>query len=464
MRLLKFTIFSFGIITIVNAQPEKQITQKQIDNWAKQVKESPDSRAKINAISNTNVKSLALNREQLGKLDFYFKYKADVTGITDQKKSGRCWMFTGLNIFRPQIIKKLDVENFEFSTNYLFFYDMLEKSNLAFEIAIETANKPLDDRTVEWLLKNPISDGGVWTSLVNLIDKYGAIPKEVMPETFHSENTSTLNKVLSYKIREYILEIRQMYQHKQSIDKIRERKNVMLGTIYKILTYHLGIPPTEFTWRYKTKDGKISSFEKYTPLSFVKENLPDFDSKEYVQLMNDPSRPYYKTYEIEYDRNVVEGVNWVYLNLPIDKIKEIALNSLKAKEVMYFSCDVSKQLNIDKGVLSLNNYDYSSLYGIPFDMNKKSRIQTFESGSTHAMALVGVDTDEHERPTKWLVENSWGASSGFKGYIVITDDWFNEYMFRLAVKKKYIDAKTLELLSQPPVKLPPWDPMFLQDQ
>ncbi len=464
MRLFIFTLLSLGIINFLTAQQEKQISQKQIDNWAKQVKESPESQAKINAISNTDVKSLALNREQLGKLDFYFKYKAEVSGITDQKKSGRCWMFTGLNLLRPKVIKKLNLSSFEFSTNYLFFYDMLEKSNLALEIAIETAAKPLDDKTVDWLLKNPIGDGGVWTSLVNLIDKYGAVPKEVMPETFHSDNTSALNNVLSYKIREYILEIRKMNEQKQSVDKIRERKNAMLADLYRILTYHLGTPPTEFTWRYKTKDDKISESKKYTPVSFVKENLPDFDTKQYVQLMNDPSRAFYKTYEIEYDRNVVEGVNWVYLNLPIDDIKAIALKSIKTNEVMYFSCDVGKQLNMDKGVLSLKNYDYATLYGIPFEMDKKARIQTFESGSTHGMALVGVDTDDQDKPTKWLVENSWGASSGFNGYLVITDEWFNEYMFRLAVKKDYVDAKTLELLKQTPVKLPPWDPMFLQDQ
>ncbi len=453
------------ITSIAFSQIERQITLGQIDEWEKQLKTAPDSKAKINAISNNDLKSLSLNREQLANLDFYFKYKAEVVGITDQKKSGRCWMFTGLNIIRHKVIKKLNVSSFEFSTNYLFFYDMLEKANLALEIAIESAAKPLDDKTVEWLLKNPIGDGGVFTSLINLIEKYGVVPKEIMPETYHSENTSQLNNILSYKIREDIIEIRNISIQKQNPQaKMRERKNEMLGEIYKILTYHLGTPPKEFVWRYKTKDDKISELKTYTPKSFLKDIVPDFDTKQYVQIMNDPSRPYFKTYEIEYDRNTIEGMNWVYLNLPIEEVKKIALKSIKANEVMYFSCDVGKQLNMDKGLLSTLNYDYSSLYGISFNMDKKSRIQTFESGSSHGMALVGVDTDNNDKPLKWLVENSWGASSGFNGYLVITDDWFNEYMFRLAVKKEFLDTKTLDLFKLSPIKLPPWDPMFQQDE
>jgi len=455
----------FGIYSsVLLAQSEKQITATDLEQWQSKVQTSPETKAKVNAISNTDLKTLTLNREQLGKLDYHFKYKAEVSGITDQKKSGRCWMFTGLNILRPKVIKKLNINNFEFSTNYLFFYDMLEKANLALEIGIETVTKPLDDKTVEWLLKNPIGDGGVWTSLVNLLDKYGVVPKEIMPETYHSENTSQLNTILSYKIREFILELRKLNAQKQSLNQLRERKKTMLFDIYKILTYHLGTPPKQFSWRYKTKDDKITDYKTYTPQSFLKEMIPDFASNQYVQLMNDPSREYFKTYEIEYDRNTVEGLNWVYINLPIEEIKQIALKSIKANEVMYFSCDVGKQLNIDKGLLSVQNYDYSSLYGISFNMDKKSRIQTFESGSSHGMALVGVDTDNNDKPTKWLVENSWGASSGFNGYLVITDQWFNEYMFRLAVKKDFVDAKILDLLKQTPIKLPPWDPMFLQDE
>lgn len=446
------------------SQRNRELTPEVIQAWEVHLKNQPQTKMLVNAISNNDLKNLSLNRDQLSNLDFHFKYKVETYGITDQKKSGRCWMFTGLNILRPKIIKKLDLTSFEFSTNYLYFYDLLEKANLALEIAIETASKPLEDKTIEWLLRSPIDDGGVWTSLVNLINKYGVVPKEVMPETYHSENTGQMRSVLSSKTRESVLRIREMHEKKQSVEKIREEKIKMLADIYKILVYHLGFPPKEFEWRYKTKDDKISDTKKYTPMSFLKEMFPEFDTKQYVQLMNDPSRPYYKTYEIEYDRNTVEGVNWVYLNLPVEEIKKFAIQSIKSNEIMYFSCDVAKQLNSEKGFSSIINYEYSNLYGIAFTMNKKERIQTFESGSSHAMALVAVDTDANERPTKWLVENSWGANSGFNGFIVMTDTWFSEYMFRLVVKKDFIDEKTLSLFQQKPIKLPPWDPMFKYDE
>ncbi len=461
---MRIIVFCSLLTVSISLFSQKEINETLLQRWQTELKKQPQTKALINAISNNELKSLTLNREQLASIDYHFKYKAETYGITDQKKSGRCWMFTGLNILRPKIIKKLNLSSFEFSTNYLFFYDMLEKANLSLERAIETAQKPLDDKLVEWHLKNPIDDGGVWTSLVNLINKYGCVPKEVMPETYHSENTSALRNILSYKIREYTLELRKMAEEKKSIETIRERKIQMLSDVYKLLVYHLGNPPKEFEWRYKTKEDKISETRTYTPVSFFKEMFPEFNTADYVQLMNDPSRPYYKTYEIEYDRNTAEGVNWVYLNLPVEEIKKFAIQSIKANEIMYFSCDVGKQLNIDKGYLSLSNYEYSALYGIPFGMDKKSRILTFESGSSHAMALVGVDTDADDKPVKWLVENSWGSSSGYNGYLVMTDEWFNEYMFRLAIKKDFVDSRTLDLFKQKPVKLPPWDPMFKSDE
>ena len=439
------------------------ISAEMLSKFEKEFKLTNENKALINAISNNDVKKLAVNRENVGKTDFYFKYKVDVSGITDQKSSGRCWMFTGLNILRPKVINKYNLTSFEFSTNYLYFYDMLEKSNLFLEGIIQYSDKPMDDKTVEWFFKNPIGDGGVWNSLTNLIEKYGLVPKEAMPETQSSESTNALQRVLSVKLREDGLELRSLVEKKTTIDQIRKRKTEMLSEIYKILVYNLGIPPKEFKWRYQSKDKTISSINTYTPKSFYKESLPDVNFSDYILLMNDPTRPYNKLYEIEYDRNVMEGKNWLYINLPSDEIKKYALESIKNNEAMYFSCDVGKQLNTDAGLLSLENYDYESMYGVKFGMNKAERIKTFESGSSHGMALMAVDVDEKETPVKWMVENSWGASSGHNGYLAITDEWFNEYMFRVVVLKKFIDPKTLEILKQTPIKLPPWDPMFQED-
>jgi bleomycin hydrolase len=423
----------------------------------------PDNKALMNAISNNKINDLAVNRNNVGKVDHHFKYKVDVTGITNQESSGRCWMFTSLNSLRPEVIKKYNLSDFRFSENYLYFWDMMEKSNLFLEAVIENSDKPMDDRKNDWLFSNPIGDGGVWNSFSNLVEKYGLVPASAMPETHHSSNTAFLRKMLKRKLREQALELRELAKTKASTEQIQAKKAEMLQAIYRILALSLGEPPTEFTYRFVDKDGKIGTTERYTPHSFYKALLPEYTPTDYVMLMNDPTRDYYQLYEIEYDRNVMEGKNWTYINLPNEKFKQFAVASIKANEGMYASCDVGKQLSKDAGTLDMNNFDYSSLYGVDFSMDKRERILSKESGSSHAMLLMAVDVDENENPTKWQFENSWGASYGHNGYLSFTDEWFNEYMFRLVIHKKFLDKTTLKVLDQKPIKLPPWDPMFLQD-
>jgi len=423
----------------------------------------PNNKALMNAISNNSVKDLAVNRMNAGKVDHYFKYKVDVTGITNQEKSGRCWMFTAMNSLRPVIIEKYNLKDFRFSENYLYFWDQLEKSNLFLEAIIENSDKAIDDRKNDWLLSNPIGDGGVWNSFANLVGKYGLVPAAAMPETHHSSNTAFLRQILKRKLREQALELRELAKNKTSGEQIQAKKKEMLQEIYRILALSLGEPPTEFTYRFVDKDDNIGETKRYTPLSFYKEILPQYNPDNYVMLMNDPTREYYKLYEIEYDRNVMEGKNWRYINLPNDQFKQFAIASIKANEGMYASCDVGKQLSKDAGTLDMNNFDYTSLYGVEFTMDKRERIISKESGSSHAMLLMAVDVDKNETATKWQFENSWGASYGHNGYLTFTDQWFNEYMFRLVINKKFLDNKTLNVLNQKPIKLPPWDPMFMQD-
>jgi len=418
-------------------------------------------KAVTNGVTNNNISDLALNRKNIGKYDHNFKYKVEVKGITDQKSSGRCWMFTSLNILRPKVIQKFNLPGFEFSTNYLYFWDILEKSNLFLEGIIETRNLPIDDRKTEWLFYNVTGDGGVWNSFTNLADKYGLVPKEVMPETNSSENTRMMIRLINRKLREDAIELRSV---KGTDDVLRKHKTDMLKDIYKLLAVNLGEPPTAFDWRYKDIEGNISESKTYTPKSFMKEVLGDINFNDFVMLMDDPSKQYYKLYEISKDRNVSEGMNWRFINLPSEEIKKYAFESIKNNEAMYFSCDVGKQLNKEEGLLDVNNYDYESLFGVKFDMNKKERILTRESGSTHGMALVGVDTDNDGKITKWLLENSWGEKTGHNGYLTMTDAWFDEYMFRLVVLKKFVDEKTLDILKTEPIILPPWDPMFCADE
>jgi len=420
----------------------------------------PATIALTNALTNNDVKKLTVNRENEGKVDSYFKYKVKIKDITNQKSSGRCWMFTSLNVFRPVVMDKLHIPTFEFSENYLYFYDILEKANLFLENTMATAARPIDDRLVDWYFKSPIDDGGVWNSFVNLVKKYGLVPKEAMPETNSSTNTSKMISAITTKLREDGIDLRNMINGGKKLTDVRKTKVEQLSEVYRMLALNLGEPPTSFRWRYQTTDDTISPLKTYTPQEFAKSVLPELNLNDYVMFMNDPTRPYYKLYEIENYRNVEEGINWKYINLPADELKSMALASVKNNEPLYGSCDVGKQLNMDNGTLDVNNYDMQSLYGVKFGMDKKTRIITHESSSSHGMAIVGVDVDSTGKTTKWQFENSWGPTAGQDGFLVFTDDWFSDYLFRLVVNQKYIPENIKKILIQKPTMLPPWDPMF----
>ena len=420
---------------------------------------TPEQKAVKNALASNSISALAINGENLLMIDTHFSHRVKTKGITNQKSSGRCWLFTGLNVLRAKMIDKYALPSFEFSQNYNSFYDLLEKSNLFLQAIIDTKDLPLEDRKVDWLLKNAIGDGGQFTGVSNLIMKYGVVPKEVMPETYQSDNTGQLGMILKWKLREYALELRGMKGN-----KTQERKEAMLTEIYRILVECLGVPPTEFEWTRYDKEGKVVSTKKYTPKSFYQEYIGEDLEHNYIMVMNDPSREYNKVYEIEYDRHVYDGENWVYLNLPIEKVKELAIASIKDNTAMYFSCDVGKFMDRKKGTLDINNMDYASLFRTQFPMDKKQRIQTFSSGSSHAMTLIAVDLDEAGKPKKWMVENSWGASSGYQGNLIMTDEWFDNYMFRVVVEKKYVSSDIMKLMEQKPIMLPSWDPMFAPEE
>lgn len=410
---------------------------------------SPADKAVRNALNAVALNTIAVNAENAAMIDTEFSDRVKTVGITDQKQSGRCWLFTGLNVLRAAAISQHDLGKFQFSQTYNFFYDQLEKANLFLQAIIDTKDLPLDDRKVDWLLSNPISDGGTWTGVANLVMKYGVVPAEVMPESFIANSTSQMATQLKTILRQDALKLREAKCPKCA----GKLKVEMLSEIYRILCLAYGEPPVEFEWKGKT----------YTPQEFYAEFVGFDLNNNYVMLMNDPSREYNKLYEIQYDRHLYDGDNWLYLNLPIDRIKEMAIASIKDNNAMYFSCDVGKFLDRKKGVADLANFDYESLLGVDFTMDKKQRIQTHASGSSHAMTLIAVDIKDG-KPVKWMVENSWGETAGYKGNIIMTDEWFDEYMFRLVVEKKYLPADLLSLLDQEPVELPAWDPMFLGEE
>jgi len=455
----KLQILLILILTVISVFGQS-LTTGELAKIKSEFKKDAYTKAMQNALSSNDITKLAWNRDNVGTTDHLFTYRVDVSGITDQKSSGRCWMFSSLNLFRPMAMKQFNVAEFEFSENYLYFYDLLEKSNLFLDNSISSANLSIDDQKVKWYLRSPVDDGGQWINFVNLAKKYGMVPKEAMGETNSSENTGWMTKLINTKLREDALELREMVATKADQKKLATRKLAMLSEIYRMLALNLGEPPTEFQWRFKTKDKKISETKSYTPLSFMAEVFGETKLDDFVMLMNDPSRPYWKHYEVENYRNTQEGENWHYVNLPNEVIKEFCIASIKNNEALYASCDVGKQLRRDVGILDVDNFDFESVYGVKFGMNKAQRIQTGDSGSSHGMALIAVDVDAQGKPMKWQFENSWGASAGEKGYLTFTDAWFNEYMFRFVVQKKYLSSKVLEIYGQKPEMLPPWDPMF----
>lgn len=410
--------------------------------------------------NNKDIKAFTVNYDAQGKVDHFFKYRVNVKGITDQKSSGRCWMFTSMNVLRPRAMKKYNVKDFDFSHSYCFFWDQFEKANLFLENVIATASKPMTDRDVEFFFKSPVADGGVWNLFYDVAEKYGVVPQCVMPETAQSNSTSQMRGVLNEYLRGCGWKLREMIAGGAKEKDVRKQKVEDLKGVYRVLALCMGEPPAEFTWKYKDAEGNVKSVTT-TPLEFYRGIVPsDYNPDNYVMIMNDPTREYYKVYEIASYRNTYEGVNWVYLNLPNEEIKPAALASIKADTPLYVSCDVGKQSNYDTGVLDLNNYDYQSLFGIKLDMDKKARILTRQSGSSHAMTLIGCDTDENDVPVKWEFENSWGARSGHNGYLTFTDEWFDAYLFRIVIEKKYLSPKAVQAAKSKPVQVPAWDYMF----
>ncbi|WP_040554382.1 aminopeptidase C [Prevotella multiformis] len=423
-------------------------------------------RALANAIATNSIDDLARNFRNAGPVDTYFSVETPKQSIQDQKSSGRCWLFTGLNVLRSKFARQhKDTLKVVYSHVYLSFYDQLEKANLMLQNVIDNAGKPLDDPRVQFFFKNPISDGGTFCGLSDLAEKYGVVPMEAMPETYSAENTSRMAKIVSSKLREYGLELRKMVAEKKPKAAVKARKTEMLAGIYHILTLSLGEPVKSFTYAFKDKNGKqIGQAKTYTPQEFYKETVGGPINGTFIMAMNDPRRPYYKTYEIEYDRHTYDGHNWRYVNLPMEAIARMAIASLKDSTKMYTSYDVGKQLDRKRGFLDVDNYDYGMLYGTTFPMDKADRIATFDSGSTHAMTLTAVDLDENGRPKKWKVENSWGAAYGQQGCLIMTDRWFNEYTFRLVVDNKYVPADILKAAQQKPVMVVPEDPLFQEDE
>lgn len=462
-RLITASLIAISASSIAFGSSDGQITPELLTSLRANQPNTPAERALRNALSQTEINKLAVNAENAGAVEQKFSHRVESKGITNQRSSGRCWLFTGLNVIRAKMMTNHDLPKLELSQNFNFFYDQLEKSNLFLQTIIDTHSMPMDDKKVEWLFKNPLSDGGQYTGFSENVMKYGVVPAEVWPETHSSNNTSQMRRLISLKLREDGLALRKMLSAGAELKAVNERKEQMLGEIYHMLALTLGVPPTEFEWTRKDSGGNIIDRRTYTPQSFYQEYCGEDLCTNYVMLMNDPTRPYYQLYEIDLDRHIYDGTNWTYINLPIEDIKQAAIESIKDGSMMYFSCDVGQFFDRSRGLLDINNFNYDDLMGTTFGMNKAERITTFASASSHAMTLMAVDIDAEGKTTRWMVENSWGTGPN-NGHLVMTDKWFEEYMFRLVVNKKYLTKKILDILKQQPRLLPAWDPMFNEEQ
>ena len=411
--------------------------------------------ASRNALIKNDLNTVALNWENFSQINHHFSdlIKKELPA-TNQKASGRCWGFAGLNLMRLNVVDKLNLANFEFSQNYFMFCDKLEKANYFLENIINTRDHAYDSRLIMHLVKAPVQDGGQWDMFVNLIEKYGAVPKDVMPETNHSSKSMEMNYILTHKLREFASILR-----KKPAKNSAALKQEMMAVVYNLLAMFLGQPPETVNWSTRNTDNKYISISNMTPKDFYKK-YANIKIKNKVCLIHAPmsNKKFNTMYTVEYLGNVIEGQIIKYLNVDIKELKKSAMQSIKNDEAVWFGCDVGKRFSRDMGVLDMGIYDYENVFQTPFKMNKQKRLEYGDSEMTHAMLLTGVDIKKRNS-IKWKIENSWGTKSGNQGYMMMMDEWFDEYTYEVVVDKKYLSKKLLKYIETEPVSLAPWDPM-----
>ncbi len=458
--VIKQTIFCLILILLaatITLAGEGGLTKDIINKSREAYKMDASTRASYNAVTNNDIKELALNRDIVRNHNELFSHKIKTKGVVDQKSSGRCWAFGWLNTMRPMVIEKYDLDDFEFSQNYLVFWDKMEKANRFLEYIIEFRERDLEDRELVEVLKSPFPDGGYWRYAVNLIKKYGLVPKEIMPETNSSENTQLMNRVISKKLRMDAAKIRKMAQDGTSVKEIRKFKEDKLIEVYRLLGMNIGEPPTEFEWRYEIDDSTLSEIKVYTPLSFYKDFV-DLELDDFVCIYNNPTREYGEHYKSFMSRSFYDGDDLDHVNVEIERLKEIARASILDNQPLYFSSDVGKDQNPELGIMAENLYDYSSLFGVDLDMPKEDMALYRHSSSNHGMSLIGVDIVEN-KTIKWLVENSWGDDKKKNGRWTMYDSWFDNYVYYLIAREKYVPKDILKLFDKEPIVIPPWDPI-----
>ena len=440
----------------------KEISQADIANYEKDLAKHPTVNVASHAAQTNGIYKASENLETKIDLDPTFSIEIETGKPADQKQSGRCWMFSALNTMRHPLQKEYKLKDFELSQNYTNFWDKFEKSNWFFENVISSADKPLGDRKVAFLFATPQQDGGQWDMLCGIIEKYGIVPKSVYPETANATNSSALNDTLNTLLRKDGLELRQMVNDGKSEDEVQARKNEMLNDVYRILAISLGVPPKKFNFEYRDDDKNYHIDKNLTPKEFYKKYV-DLDLENHISTINAPTedKPFHKVFSVEYLGNIEGGRQVRHLNLPVDEMKDLIIKQLKDGEVVWFGSNVVKDSDRQAGLLDTNLYRRDQLFNTDFTMTKAQMLDSGESMMDHAMVITGVDIVDG-KPTKWKIENSWGVKPGFKGYFVMSDSWFDNFVYQAVINKKYLPEdlkKAYEEGKDNPIELLPWDPM-----
>ncbi|KAI7904643.1 peptidase C1B, bleomycin hydrolase [Cokeromyces recurvatus] len=436
------------------------LTFKALDKFSDHFWQDKKNQLAMNALMNNDPTQVLVNPQSTIYNRHVFNVKLDLEGAaTNQKQSGRCWIFAGTNVLRLAVIRKYKLnDDFELSQNFLFFYDKLEKANWFLENMIDLADEDINDRVVQYLLTSPVGDGGQWQMFINLVEKYGVVPKSVYPETVASSSSSKLNWLVTVKLREFAAQIRKAVADGLSTNSIRVIKEEMMQDIYRIMVIYLGEPPHDFNWEAVDKNGKCISLTCMTPKKFMKE-VVDYPISETMSLINDPRNAYSRVYTVARLGNVVDGGEIKYVNTTINIMKKLAIDVLKSGNPVWFGCDVGQFSNRNVGSMDTRVFDYKLAFNVDFNLTKAQRLLYGESAMTHAMVFTGVHLDSDNNPVRWRVENSWSESSGEKGFWIMTDEWFSEFVYQIVLEKRVVPKKLVDLLDERPIVLPAYDPM-----
>lgn len=437
----------------------RDLDAAQLERLAKEFDADPGNRLLQNALTRTKVDEVALDHRVAVSLDRSVSHQLDDWAVTNQKKSGRCWMFAGLNLLRVGAAAELGVKDFEFSQSFVQFWDRLEKANFWLEQVLATADRDVDDRTVAHLMRTPAEDGGQWNMFVALVRKHGLVPKSAMPETFSSSNTGPLNRDLSAVLRQAGRDLRTRAAEGYSEEDLLRGKSEALAVVHRMLSLHLGTPPDRFVWQWRDDKKEFHRDGMLTPLEFA-DRYVTLPVDDYVCIVHDPraSSPVGRTFTVEALGNVVGAPPVTYLNVEIDLIKRLAMTSIVNGEPVWFGCDVAQMYDPEQGVWDASLFDYDSLYRHATDLDKADRLLHQATAMTHAMLLTGVDVVDGA-PLRWRVENSWGDDKADKGFWTMNDTWFAEHVFETAVRRDLLPPELQEQLDTEPIVLPAWDPM-----